>query len=231
MVQTAEKMIGNNITKVFLVALIAISTRTLAQNCRCKQGDRLYGSADKFIICGSRDGAADSVGMVRAISILDCRRNVIVLDNHDDEQTMYQIRSSSSGVTITELQLMFDSSGVGLTFVPLKSRRLIDSGYKIVLSRPSFVFKIPPLTNAQKRYLDSLHVVLSDAKYEKKPYPGDELSIYALFLGALTNYNKCREEFESLERNYILDGAIAETKAEIPAEYTLTNLRNTNGRR
>ncbi|MBL7693155.1 MAG: hypothetical protein JNM41_16295 [Flavipsychrobacter sp.] len=223
-------MKGNNITKLFLVALIAISARTPAQNCRCKQGDRIYGSADKFLVCGSRNRLADSVGMVSAISILDCRRHLIVLDNHDDEQTMFQIRSSSSGVTITEQQLMFDSSGVGLTFVPLKSRRLIDNGYKIVLSRPSFAFKIPPLTNAQMRYLDSLHVVLSDGKYKKKPYPGDELSIYALFLGALANYNNCREEFEHLDKNYILDGALAETKAEIPAEYIFANLRNTYGK-
>lgn len=224
-------MIGKNITKVFLVALIAISTRTLAQNCCCKQGDRIYSSADRFVICGSRDGAADSFGMVSAISILDCRRHVVVFDNQDDEQTMYQIRSSSSGVLITELQLMLDSSAGSLTFVPLKSRRVIDNANKIVLSRPSFVFKIPPLTNAQKRYLDSLHVVLSRVKYERRHYPGDELSIYALFLGALTNYNKCREEYENLKKNYLLDGALAETKAEIPAEYILTNLRNTNGRR
>ncbi|HVW99607.1 MAG TPA: hypothetical protein VHA52_04075 [Candidatus Babeliaceae bacterium] len=210
------------------VYLIAVQLYALAQ-CHCPNEEKGFTFKNKITICGTTDEINRKDELVLSeITVKDCSTKKYLMDSRLDGTETFAVKQFSDSITITSLQLIPDSSLLQLISVPLDRKVLkIASNGNPNISRSRFVFKIPSITDYQKRYIDSLCKILR--KNIKQPtgiYPSDENSIYVLFLGALVNYGSCYDLFANLDKYYTLDGAIAETKEEIPFEYIIKNIRN-----
>ena len=159
------------------------------------------------------------------LTVKNCLTKKNLLDSRSDATQTFAVKKFSDSVTITSLQLIPDSTMRQLMYVPLSYKVLkIASNGDPAISKSKFIFKVPRITQYQKKYIDSLCETLkAGIKRPLSIYPFDETSIYVLFLGALANYGSSYDLFVNLDKYYSLDGAIAETKEEIPFEYITKN--------
>ena len=218
--------------KVFICCCILLSFQKLtAQDyCGCKNDIPILIYKKCVAVCGTlvEPSTEDNLTLTEVL-IKDCKSNKILFDSRLSAWEKFLIVNKSDSLVLTSLQLIPDSSMEQLTFIPLSFKSVnvnVKKGNSRVLISPKhFIFKAPKLTSFQKVYLDKLCGELKFAATKgKSAYPLDEMSIYALFLGAIHDYNDSQELFVNLEKYFILDGAIAETKSEIPFEYIIERL-------
>lgn len=206
--------------------LITSQLYALAQ-CHCSNEGTGITFKNKVMVCGTANEMKISNALVLSeVTVKDCSAKRYLMDSRSDATETFAIKQFSDSVTITSLQLIPDSSLHQLTYVPLSYKVLkIASNGNPTVSKPRFIFKAPKITGHQKKYIDSLCLTLKTGiKQPTSVYPFDETSIYVLFLGALANYSNCYDLFVNLDKYYTLDGAIAETKEEIPFEYIIKNM-------
>lgn len=212
-----------------LIALIVfIRFDGYGQLCQCDVGEKEINFKDVVTICGTVDSNAQGdTTLLSEISIKDWKSDKILYRSFDGSET-YRVNKFPDSAVIIQFQLLPDSSMRQLTLVPLSSAVLkIGQNGEPYISPFNFVFKMPKMTEYQKRYLDTLcRKLKARIMHPKVFYPFDETSIYALFLGTLTKYNDCYKIFVNLDKYFTLDGGIAETKDEIPLEYITKNMRN-----
>lgn len=213
--------------KTFLiVVLLIVKIYSLAQPCHCSNEEKRIMFKNKIIVCGTTDETKlDNTLVLSEITVKNCLTNKYLIDSRSDATETFAVKKFSDSLTITSLQLIPDSSMRQLMYVPFSYKVLkIASDGKPNISQSRFIFSVPKITESQKKYIDTLCLKLKSGI--KKPagiYPFDETSIYVLFLGALMKYNDCYDLFVNLGKYYTLDGAIAETKEEIPFEYITKN--------
>lgn len=199
--------------------------------CECSSGDYKVSFKDKIVVCGSKMKQLKEEIILTSVSIKDCLKNEVLSDNSADAVQQYSVRKYSDSLVVTDLVLLPDSTMKGVYGpVPLSSRalKLINRSGKerVYFGSSRFVLQVPSLNSIQKKYLDRLCGRLnSNIKKPAAFYPGDEASIYALFLGAVNQYRNCYDLFRNLESYFVLDGAIAETRSEIPFDYVVENLK------
>jgi len=200
-----------------------------AQSCHCSNEEKGFMFKNKVAVCGTASEIKLSNALTLSeLTVKNCITKKYLIDSRSDATETFAVKRFSDSIIITSLQLIPDSTMKQLTYVPLSYKVLkIVSDGKPNISQSRFIFRVPKITRGQKKYLDSLCLKLrSGFKHPANVYPFDETSIYVLFLGALANYGTCQDLFVNLDKYYILDGALAETKEEIPFAYIIKNISN-----
>lgn len=206
---------------------MAIAFYSSAQSCHCSKEEQGITFKNKVIVCGTaNEFKMNNTSVLSEITVKNCKTNKYLIDSRSDAMETFAVKKFSDSLTITSLQLIPDSSLHQLTYVPLYCQVVkIASNGTPDISKARFIFKAPKITEHQKKHIDSLCLKLKTGiKQPASIYPFDETSIYVLFLGALANYGSSYDLFVNLDRYYTLDGAIAETKEEIPFEYITKNM-------
>lgn len=209
--------------KIFCFALVLFFSQLVhAQNCKCGNDQKKIQLKNRIVLCGTLEkSVASREYTMSGITVQDCATSKYLLNSEDDETTNYNIKVKSDSIYITEMQLIPDSKMSKLILTPLSYRIVyLQNGNVLKLTKTIFSFIDPKLNLYQKKYLDSLC-----NKIKSHSSSLDELSIYALFLGAVNNYRDCRNLFINLDKYYDLDGANKETKDEIPFGYILEHRR------
>lgn len=205
--------------KISCFTLILISFQFAnAQDCKCNTDQKKIQLKNKIVLCGTLEKTISSKEYIMSgIIVRNCFTNKYLLNAEDDEITNYNIKVRSDSIYLTEMQLIPDRKMSNLILIPLSYQIIyLQYGNVPTLSKTRFSFVSPKLNSYQKGYLDSLC-----SKIKSHSNSLNELSIYALFLGAVNNYADCKILFLNLDKYYDLDGAIKETKDEIPFDYIL----------
>lgn len=216
----------------FAILFFVLTKVTAQTSCGCASGERQINLESRIVVCGTPESDNKGAVILSSIRIRDCLTGQVLFDNTADAIQLHSVKKYPDSIVITELVLLPDSSMRAMlrTPVPLSSRVLKVLRRKgketIYFGEERFVFRAPSLNDTQKKYLDKLCKKL-DASIKKPAvfYPGDETSIYALFLGAVNNYHNCQDLFKNLQSYFVLDAAIAETRSEIPFEYIFNNMK------
>ena len=214
--------------RLLVICSLLMSTNSHAQICQCNRNDTKIEFKNKVIICGVPQKAKTGEGILLSEMVVrDCIRDKYLMDYRQDAVHTFAVKKFKDSVTITDMLLVPTASMQDLDYTPLSYQALwINPHGEARLSKERFVFKAPALNDVQRRYLDKLCAQLKEeTRLPQTPYPFDEASVYALFLGAVNNYNDCYNLFLNLDKYYKLDGAIAETKGEIPFEYITNRIK------
>jgi len=201
----------------FILILISFELAN-AQDCKCNADQKKIQLKNKIVLCGTLEKTISSKEYIMSgITVRNCFTNKYLLNAEDDEITNYNIKIRSDSIYLTEMQLIPNRKMSNLILTPLSYRIIyLQNGNVPTLSKAIFSFTSPKLNPYQKKYLDSLC-----SKIRSHSDQLNELSIYALFLGAVNNYADCKSLFLNLNKYYDLDGATKETKDEIPFDYIL----------
>jgi len=189
-----------------------------AQNCKCNVDQKKITLKNRIVLCGTIEKSISSKEFTMSgITVRNCSTNKYLLNAEDDEITNYNVKVRSDSIYVTEMQLIPDNKMNNLILTPLSYQIIyLQNGNVPKLGKSIFSFVSPKLNSYQRKYLDSL---CNEIKSHSNSL--NELSIYALFLGAVNNYGDCKSLFVNLDKYYDLDGATKETKDEIPFDYIL----------
>lgn len=212
---------------ILSLLLLLFVKSSIAQSCRCYDNDRGYIFKKIIAVCGTPgEPQYDNSLMLSELTVINCSTNDYLVDTRADATETFIVRNNEDSLVITSLHLLPDSTMHKLMFVPLSYQTIKLVNGKPKLSSPCFAFTVPVLTQYQRKYINGLcKKIRSGIKNPAGLYPYDETSVYGIFLGALTNCNDCYDLFINLDKYYVLDGAIAETKAEIFFHYIISNIK------
>lgn len=224
----ANEYFASIMKRILLVICLITVQLSSAQSCHCSGNEKGFVFKEKVVICGTAsEPESGNTLILSEFTVKNCFTGKYLIDTRLDAMETFAIKKFADSVTITDLQLIPDSTMSRLMLVPLSCKVLsIASDGSPHCSKSKFIFKIPDLTGYQKRYVDSLcKAIKACIKHDIHTYPSDESSVYMLFLGALSNYSSSYDLFVNLGKYFNLDGAIAETRAEIPFEYIIKNTK------
>ncbi len=197
------------------------SNKQQQDDCQCSNEEQIFsllkGKTVAVSVCGTVDKEmSGNKKLVVSPVVTDCLNDTTLLDYSDDEIYKYVLTLNNNQITISSTQIVLKGDNWEYNVIEDVERSIYLSTEGIKISDSKNIFNPPVLTNKQKNDLDELCTFLKkDANIPKKIYPGDEKSIYMLYIGALNNHAESKYLLHNLQDLFELDGAIAETYSEV----------------
>jgi len=194
-------------------------------NCKCTNNtSSIISFKDKnnnqLIFCGSTDKKiSENKYLISGFKLINCRDNKTIIDESIDEVPKFIITIKSDSLLLANTQFILNKDW---NIEPIPA---METTIKFIEGNPNLsskknVFIAPPLSKEQQDSLIIINKNLKEkAKAGKSIYPYDEKTIYLLFMGAINGNSDAKYLLKNLDKLFILDGAIAETKGEIWMEF------------
>jgi hypothetical protein len=191
--------------------------------CKCSGEEPIINFIDtksnRIIFCGSIDEkSSPNSYTVTEFRMINCLNNTVIEDHSEDAISKYSITVENNRVIIAKNHFIVNEKWQVIS-LPAMEKSVYFSGRKICISKEKNVLKVPALTKEQNDSINSLCEILKEKSINKGLYPYDETSIYILFTGAIKGNRGARYLLANLDRLFILDGAVKETKDEIWMRY------------
>lgn len=190
-------------------------------NCNCKNNvASIIFFKDKnnnqLIFCGRLDKKlSENKFVVSEFKLIDCNDKKEIINQSEDAVSKSIVTIKTDSLLVAETHYILNSKWE-IDIVPATETTIKFVQGKPVLSSKRNIFIAPPLGKEQQDSLITLNKNLKEkAKTGKSVYPYDEKSIYLLFMGAVNGNEDAKYLLKNLNKLFILDGAIAETRGEI----------------
>ena len=190
-------------------------------NCECKNNDTpIISFKDKsnnqLIFCGRLDKKlSEDKFVISEFKLIDCNDKKEIINQTEDAVSKSIVTVKEDSLLIAETHYILNSKWE-IDIVPATEITIKFTLGKPILSSKRNVFIVPPLSKEQQDSLIILNKNLKEkAKTGKSIYPYDEKSIYLLFMGAINGDEDAKYLLKNLDKLFVLDGAIAETRSEI----------------
>jgi hypothetical protein len=194
-------------------------------NCKCKNNTAPIisfkdKSNNRLIFCGRiNKKLSETKFVISEFKMIDCNDKKEIIDQAEDAVSQSVVTIEKDSLLVAETHYILNSNWE-MDIVPARETTIKFVQGKPILSSKRDIFAAPPLAKEQQDSLATLNKNLKEkSKAGKIIYPYDEKSIYLLFMGAVNGNEEARYLLKNLDRLFILDGAIAETREEIWIEF------------
>lgn len=194
-------------------------------SCLCASGENpIISFKDKsgnhLIICGRMvKKTSDNTYHISEYKITDCKNRGEIYDQSEDAVSISFVEVETDSIVLTDTHFILNSINE-IEAVPVIERTIkyVSSVPKVSSDRNVFIR--PKLTKDQvislTKLIEDLNAI---SKKGVTQYPYDEKSIYLLLIGAINNNKEAGRILRNLDKLFIIDGAIAETRNEIWIKY------------
>jgi hypothetical protein len=191
--------------------------------CKCIGEEPIINFIDskgnRLIFCGSiNEKSRPNSYTVTEFRMINCLNNAVIEDHSEDAISKYSITVMKNSVLIAKNHFIVNEKWEVIS-IPAMEKSVCFNGRKICISKEKNVLKVPVLSKEQNDSINSLCELLKEKSICKGSYPYDETSIYILFTGAIKGNRRARYLLANLDRLFILDGGVKETKDEIWMRY------------
>ena len=171
---------------------------------------------NQLIFCGILNKKiSDDKYIISGFKLINCNDKKEIIDETIDEVPNFIVTIKSDSLLLANTHFVLNKEW-NIESIPATEKTIKFINHQVHISSKRNVFVAPQITKEQQDSLISLCKQLKEKSQAGKVfYPYEETTIFLLFMGAINGNADAKYLLKNLDKLFVLDGAIAETRGEI----------------